>query len=63
MWPTLLAACGLMLVLEGLLPLFGPRQWRDTVQRLAALKDGQLRFFGLAAIAAGVLILLATGLF
>jgi uncharacterized protein YjeT (DUF2065 family) len=56
-WATLLTAVALMLVLEGLLPLLGPRVWRDTFRRLIDLSDGQLRFIGLTSMIAGVLLL------
>jgi uncharacterized protein YjeT (DUF2065 family) len=49
-----LLAFALMLVLEGLLPLVAPRAWRETFQRVAQLADGQIRFFGLAAVAGGL---------
>ena len=55
---TLLAALGLMLVMEGLMPFIAPQTWRETFKRLIALKDGQLRFVGLASIAGGLLLLL-----
>jgi uncharacterized protein YjeT (DUF2065 family) len=51
---SLLAAFALLLVVEGLLPLAAPRLWRDTFRRLVELSDGQLRFIGLASIAAGL---------
>lgn len=51
-------ALALVLVLEGLLPLVAPRLWRDSFRRLTDLTDGQLRFVGLAAIAAGIVALL-----
>lgn len=54
---TLIAALGLMLVIEGLLPFIAPQTWRETFKRMIALKDGQLRFVGVASIAAGLLIL------
>lgn len=54
---TLLAALGLMLVIEGLMPFIAPQAWRETFKRMIALKDGQLRFVGLASIAGGVLLL------
>ena len=54
---TLLAALGLMLVIEGLLPFVAPQAWRETFKRMIALKDGQLRFVGLLSIAGGVLLL------
>jgi uncharacterized protein YjeT (DUF2065 family) len=51
-------ALALVLVLEGLLPLVAPRVWRESFRRLTELTDGQLRFVGLAAIAAGIVALL-----
>ncbi|QVL45431.1 MAG: DUF2065 domain-containing protein [Methylophilaceae bacterium] len=54
---TLIAALGLMLVIEGLLPLIAPQAWRETFKRMIALKDGQLRFVGVISIAAGLLLL------
>ena len=51
-------ALALVLVLEGLLPLVAPRVWRESFRRLTDLTDGQLRFVGLAAIAAGIAALL-----
>ena len=51
---TLWAALALVLVLEGLMPLVAPRMWRETFRRLIEMSDGQLRFIGLAAIAAGL---------
>jgi len=57
MFETLLAALGLMLVLEGLLPLLAPRIWRETFQRITQLADGQLRFMGLASLLVGLLLI------
>lgn len=54
---TLGLAFALMLVLEGLLPFLAPARWREIVRRVAELTDGQIRFFGLASIASGVLLL------
>ncbi len=52
-----LAALGLMLVLEGLLPMLMPQVWRETFIKMVTLKDGQLRFVGLISIV-GVLLLI-----
>ena len=52
------AACALVLVLEGLLPLVAPRVWRDTFRRMTELSDGQLRFIGLTSLLAGTAVLL-----
>ena len=54
----LVAALSLMLVIEGLLPLVAPGAWRETFQRLAALRNGQIRFIGAASIAGGVILYL-----
>jgi hypothetical protein len=55
---TLLTALGLMLVIEGVLPLLMPRAWRDTFKRMVELKDGQLRFVGLASVVGGLILIL-----
>ena len=54
---TFLAACALVLVLEGLLPLVAPRAWRDAFRRITDLSDGQLRFIGLISIVTGITLL------
>lgn len=51
------AACGLVLVLEGLLPLLAPNTWREAFRRLTELTDGQLRFIGLISLAFGAIVL------
>ncbi len=51
-----LAAFGLMLVLEGMMPFAFPAMWRITLRRMSHLKDGQLRFIGLFMMLAGALI-------
>lgn len=58
MTTNLLMAFGLMLVLEGLMPLVAPQAWRETFKRMVELRDGQLRFVGLISMVAGVLLLL-----
>jgi uncharacterized protein len=54
---TILAAMGLMLVFEGLLPFVAPQAWRETFKRMIALKDGQLRFVGIISIFGGLLLM------
>jgi uncharacterized protein len=49
-------AFALMLVLEGMVPLFSPRTWRTAIRRITDLADGQIRFFGLASIALGAIL-------
>jgi len=57
MGTTFLMALALMLVIEGLLPFLAPRLWRETFQRLMQLSDGQIRFFGLTSMIAGLVLL------
>lgn len=45
---------GLMLLLEGIIPFLFPRQWRDTVNRILQMSDGQIRFLGLIALLGGL---------
>ena len=54
---TLLTALGLMLVLEGVLPLIAPQSWRDTFKRMIEFNNGQLRFIGLFSILGGSLLI------
>jgi len=54
----LMTAFALMLVIEGALPLIAPSIWRETFRRVIEMKDGQIRFIGIAAVTAGALILL-----
>lgn len=52
-----MTALGLMLVLEGVMPLLLPQAWRESFKRMIALKDGQLRFIGLMSIVGGLLLM------
>jgi uncharacterized protein YjeT (DUF2065 family) len=54
---TFLMAFALMLVIEGILPFLFPTQWRETFRRITKLSDGQIRFFGLSSMIAGLLLL------
>ena len=55
---SLLLACALMRVLEGVIPFVAPAAWRETFSRLIRMADGQIRFVGLASMLAGLLILI-----
>lgn len=50
------AAFGLMLVLEGLMPFTFPAVWRETLRKVSQLNDGQLRFIGLTMLMVGLLV-------
>ena len=54
---TLITALGLMLILEGVLPLIAPQSWRDTFKRMIEFNNGQLRFIGLFSILGGLLLI------
>ncbi|MEO7888173.1 MAG: DUF2065 domain-containing protein [Polaromonas sp.] len=54
---TLWQALALVLVIEGLLPFISPGGWRRMFEQVLALGNGQIRFFGLCSIAAGVIML------
>jgi uncharacterized protein len=54
---SFVAACALVLILEGLMPLLAPRVWRDTFRRVTELSDGQLRFIGMASLLIGGVLL------
>ena len=54
---TWLAALGLALILEGLLPFIAPSAWRQAFTQMMQMADGQLRFFGLVAVGGGLLLL------
>ena len=53
-----LAAIGLLLVIEGVLPFAAPAAWREGFRRVLDLRDGQLRFIGAASMMGGVFLLL-----
>jgi hypothetical protein len=53
---TLLMALGLMLILEGLMPMLSPRRWRGLFEQMLRLEDGQIRFFGVFMVLAGLLL-------
>jgi len=55
---NLIAALGLMLVLEGLLPMIAPARWREVFLQVARLRDGQIRFIGTGSALLGIALLL-----
>jgi len=56
MGTNFLAAFGLMLVFEGILPFLAPRVWREAFRKMMEMTDGQLRFMGLISMAIGLLV-------
>jgi uncharacterized protein len=55
---TFLTAVALVLIIEGLLPFFSPQGWRKVFEQVLKMTDGQIRFYGLASLAIGLLMLL-----
>jgi len=49
-------AFGLMLIVEGLMPMVSPPRWRTLFEQLLKLDDGQIRFFGMALVMGGLLL-------
>jgi len=46
----------MMLILEGLMPMLAPSQWRRWFEQLLQLEEGQIRFFGMFMVLAGLLL-------
>lgn len=57
MGKAVLAAIALMLVLEGALPFLAPKIWRQIFRKVLEMSDGQIRFFGLSSMIAGLVLL------
>lgn len=57
MWPDLLSALALVLVIEGLMPFLAPERWREMMLRLSDVDGRSLRLFGGILIGIGVLLL------
>ena len=56
-WADLWAALALVLVLEGLIPFFSPRGYKNMVQQMATLPESLLRNTGLSLMLIGLLAL------
>jgi len=54
---TFWLAIALVLIIEGFMPFVSPATWRQTVQQILRLDDGQLRFFGLCSLLLGVVLI------
>lgn len=58
MGQSILMALGLVLIIEGVMPLANPPLWREMFRRVLAMTDGQIRFFGLLFMLLGVMLVL-----
>jgi uncharacterized protein YjeT (DUF2065 family) len=54
---TFWLALALVLVIEGLFPFVSPSAWRRTFVQLLQLSDAQVRFFAMASIMAGLMLI------
>ena len=57
-WQDLLVACGLLLVLEGVLPSLYPRRWKALIAWGAGQTPRTVRGCGLLSMAAGAMLLI-----
>ena len=56
-WPDFAAALGLLLVIEGLLPLLSPAGLRRLLAAVATSSDSTLRLAGAVSLLAGLAVL------
>jgi uncharacterized protein len=56
-WGDLLAALGIVFVIEGIMPFLNPGGARRTLAKLIELGDRELRFAGLFSMLGGLLLL------
>jgi uncharacterized protein len=53
-----LGAVGLMLIIEGAMPLLSPNIWRQVFEQAIRMSDGQIRFLGLTSVLIGLMVLM-----
>lgn len=56
-WSDLLAAIGLFLVLEGILPFISPDSYRRAAQKLSEMSDQVIRITGIGLMLVGIILL------
>jgi len=56
-WPEILTAVALLLVLEGIFPFISPEQYKRTMSQILKLPEHNLRALGLAVMVLGVVLL------
>lgn len=57
MWHDLLAALGLLLVLEGIAPFLSPARVRESLLLIARMNNRSLRIVGAVSMTLGVVVL------
>ncbi|MBT6233000.1 MAG: DUF2065 family protein [Nitrosomonadales bacterium] len=54
---SIVLAIGLVLVIEGIFPLFFTQAWKDAFTRITNQKNGQIKFYGLLSVIIGIIII------
>ncbi len=54
---TVWLAIALVLVIEGIFPFVSPAGWKRMFAQLLLLSDGQIRFFALMSVMAGLMLI------
>jgi len=58
---TIFLAIGLMLIIEGIFPLFFTEIWKDTFVKITKQRNGQIKFYGLLSMLLGIIIITFIG--
>jgi len=54
---SIVLAIGLVLVIEGLFPLFFTQIWKEAFTKITNQKNGQIKFYGLLSVIIGIMII------
>jgi len=54
---SIVLAIGLVLLIEGLFPLFFTQIWKDAFIKITNQKNGQIKFYGLLSVIIGIMII------
>jgi len=54
---SIVLAIGLVLVIEGLFPLFFTQSWKEAFTKITNQKNGQIKFYGLLSVIIGIMII------
>jgi len=57
MWPKILTAVALLLVLEGIMPFLSPKHFKRAMNHVAQTPENILRMFGFVTMLSGVILL------
>ena len=57
MWSVIIAAIGLMLIIEGIFPFVHPDGWRKVFLMAIQMSNNEIRFIGLTSMLLGLVIL------